>query len=165
MFTLLVALGVLALLTVVDVPSHTPAAAIAEEATARPSAPVPVAPLFHSRWYTQTVDPELAVGDTAVITVVLRNVGHTAWVRDTAAEVRLGERERQPLPEAMRVNWLAGDRPAAQSEATVGEWGLATFTFEVRGATRGIFRLELRPVVDGVTWLEDDGIHVDIWVR
>lgn len=45
---------------------------------------------------------------------------------------------------------------AIQSEATVAPGAVATFTFGVRAPeTPGLYRLHLRPVIDGNTWLED----------
>jgi hypothetical protein len=42
---------------------------------------------------------------------------------------------------------------------------VVTFTFKVVGVAPGVYRLMLRPVVDGVVWLEDEGVFVDIHVR
>lgn len=163
-FTLAAACMVALVVASLDVRLGLPATVLAE-GSPTPSVPPPIAQLFHTKWYTQSTDLELAPGDVGTVTIVLRNVGHTDWVRDTPAEVRIGEIGGAALPENMRVGWLAPDRPAAQSESRVGEQGLATFTFNVKGDRRGVFRLALRPVLDGVAWLEDEGIHVDIWVR
>jgi hypothetical protein len=126
-----------------------------------PSVAAPVAELLHSEWYTQSRSPEISVGETATVTLQFRNVGKTAWVRGTAAEIRLGEVGDRPLPPEMHVDWPYFNRPAVQSESVVNAQGLATFTFKVMGAAPGLFRLRLRPVVDGVTWLEDEGVYVE----
>jgi hypothetical protein len=120
---------------------------------------------LHSEWYTQTVPPVISVGETAVVTIQYRNVGHTPWFKGGPSEVRLGEIGPRPLPPAMRADWLTPDRPAAQSEAVVNERQLATFTFKVAGQSPGTYRLRLQPVVDGVKWLADEGVFVDITVR
>jgi hypothetical protein len=65
----------------------------------------------------------------------------------------------------MRVGWWSWDRPARQSELVVHPQQLATFSFKVAGAAPGVYRLNVRPVVDGVAWLEDDGVFVDITVE
>jgi hypothetical protein len=57
------------------------------------------------------------------------------------------------------------DRPAAQTESVVDERQLASFTFEVAGDAPGTYRLRVQPVVDGVKWLADEGVYVDITVR
>lgn len=128
-------------------------------------AATPIPEALHSKWYTQSADPVINVGQIGHVTIQFRNVGQTAWVRGTAAELRLGEVGPTPLPPAMRVGWPYPDRPAVQTEAVVDPYALGTFTFAVRGVTPGTFRLDLRPVVDGVKWLEDDGVHVNIHVR
>jgi hypothetical protein len=120
---------------------------------------------LHSEWYTQTVAPVIDVGGTAVITIQYRNVGHSPWFKGGPSEIRLGEIGARPLPPAMRVDWLTPDRPAAQSEAVVNERQLATFTFKVAGDSPGTYRLRVQPVVDGVKWLADEGVFVDITVR
>ncbi|HKY51150.1 MAG TPA: hypothetical protein VJP45_07825 [Candidatus Limnocylindria bacterium] len=120
---------------------------------------------LRSQWHSQTAAPVIAVGATAEITIQYRNVGNTPWVKDSPSEIRLGEIGSPPLPAAMRVGWFAADRPAAQSEAVVDERDLATFTFKVIGTAPGTYRLRVRPVVDGVKWLEDEGVFVEITVR
>src|SRR5256712_10177809 len=46
-----------------------------------------------------------------------------------------------------------------QLEPIVGPGSVGTFTFKLKAPpTPGIYVLRLRPVADGVTWLEDDGI-------
>ena len=43
--------------------------------------------------------------------------------------------------------------------------GTATFTFRVVAPLApGAYELDLRPVIDGVTWLENDGVYVLITV-
>jgi hypothetical protein len=40
-----------------------------------------------------------------------------------------------------------------------------TFTFRVRGVRPGTFALHVRPVVDGITWMEDEGVYMVVVVR
>jgi hypothetical protein len=120
---------------------------------------------LHSEWYTQTVAPVIGVGETAAITIQYRNVGHTPWFKGGPSEVRLGEVGSRPLPPAMKVDWLTPDRPAAQTESVVDERQLASFTFKVTGDAPGVYRLRVQPVVDGVKWLADEGVFVDITVQ
>jgi len=126
----------------------------------------PAAADLAGRWLgTSATAIVIAPRERAEVTVRLQNAGRVAWVRGSAAELRLGEFSVSPLPAPMRVDWLAPDRPAIQNEAVVRPQQVATFTVGVRGGERGVFRLHLRPVVDDVTWLADDGIYVDITVR
>ena len=172
LFTLAVAAAALPLLSgallaplTTPVPSATagPESDIDTADPARLRTPLPEE--LHSKWYTQTAKPIIDVGETAVVTVQYRNVGHTPWFKGSPSEIRLGEIGPRPLPPAMRVDWLTPDRPAAQTEAVVNERELATFTFKVAGDAPGTYRLRLQPVVDGVKWLADEGVFVDITVR
>lgn len=126
---------------------------------------IPLPQELHSRWFTQTVPPVIAIGAIADVTIQVRNIGHVPWIKGTPSEIRLGETGPRPLPTAMKVGWPLPDRPAIQSEAVVYEDDVATFSFKVAGAASGTYRLSLRPVVDGVTWLEDEGIYVEITVK
>ena len=146
-------------------PTGTAAPSVEAEAVEPSSLRTPLPEELHSQWYTQTVAPVLTVGETATVTLQFRNVGHAAWIKNSPSEIRLGEVGERPLPPEMRLHWFAPNRPAAQSESIVDERQLATFTFKVAGAVPGTFRLRLRPVVDGVKWLDDEGVFVDITVR
>jgi hypothetical protein len=134
------------------------------EPTAVTSQRVPHAVELHSEWYTQTLPPTLTAGETADITIQFRNVGHTEWIYGSPSEIRLGEVGPRPLPPEMRVDWFHWDRPARQTELVVSSQQLVTFTFKVVGAAPGVYRLNVRPVVDGVSWLKDEGVYVDITV-
>jgi hypothetical protein len=172
LFTLAVAAAALPLLSgSLLAPLAAPAATStadpeSEHETANPaSLRTPLPEELHSEWYTQTVAPVIGVGETADITIQYRNVGHTAWFKGGPSEVRLGEVGPRPLPPAMKVGWLTPDRPAAQTESVVDERQLASFTFKIAGDAPGTYRLRVQPVVDGVKWLADEGVYVDITVR
>ena len=43
--------------------------------------------------------------------------------------------------------------------------GVGTFTFQVRAPmTPGLYAIHLRPVIDAVTWMEDEGVFLYITV-
>lgn len=147
-------------------PIHSPSVVEADEPepTAPASDRVPLAAELHSQWYTQTLPPSLTAGETGDVTIQFRNVGHTEWIFGSPSELRLGEVGPLPLPPEMRVDWFNWDRPARQTELVVSPYQVATFTFKVAGAAPGNYRLNVRPVVDGVAWLEDEGVYVNITV-
>ncbi len=124
-------------------------------------------PGFHSRWVSQTPYPTLAVGQSARVSVVFRNTGQSAWAKGTASEARLGlnRDDRSFAQLGMALNWLLPDRPAVQEEQVVAPGQRATFTFDVRGTVPGTYPLHLRPVVDGVAWMEDEGVYAIVTVR
>lgn len=136
------------------------------QATPAPATPAPTAPAaasLASAWISQTPAPVIAVGGTAKITFTFRNAGSATWVKGTPSEVRLGVTE--PYEPGMALDWPDPDRAAVQNEAVVGPGQLVTFTFEVQGTKPGTFRFDLRPVVDGVGWLTDQGVYTTVEVR
>ena len=115
---------------------------------------------FHSELIDQSRHPVLRAGETsAPITVKLRNTGTRDWVRGKAdQQVNLGVESGGAL-KALAVGWPSADRVAIQNEAIVSPGDSATFAFRVRApSTAGTYALQLRPVVDGVTWLEGDAV-------
>jgi hypothetical protein len=167
LFTAIVGVGAFALarpLLTAPLPSAPAFAAPGDEPQLL-DVPTPIPAALHSRWYTQTVSPVIDVGETGNVTLQFRNVGQTAWILGSPSEIRLGEIGPRPLPTEMKVDWPLPNRPAIQTELVVHVDQVATFTFKVVGVTPGVFRLMLRPVVDGVAWLEDEGVFIDINVR
>ena len=169
-FTLLVAVGVMAAAT--NAQRLLPAALDARPAasaapTVAPSpTPAPTAPAMSSlssAWVGQSPYTAISVGGTTTVTITFRNTGTATWVRGTASEVRLGiVGAYEP---SMAKGWAYPERPAVQREAVVAPNGLATFTFELQGARAGTFEFRLRPIVDGVGWLEDQGVFAQVEVR
>ena len=123
---------------------------------------------YHARWEAQSAYAMLAPGETAQLYVIFRNIGSRPWLRGVSgAEARLGTNEPtdRAYPE-LAWNWFYYNRPAAQSVDAVAPGSLATFAFAVRAPPApGDYRLALRPVVDGTTWLEDFGVFLLISVR
>jgi hypothetical protein len=122
---------------------------------------------FHSTFAGLSAPGPVTAGTVANVTLMIRNTGARSWVRGTATEVRLGI-PRDDHVYASSVTpavWLLPTRPAAQSEAVVPPGGIATFVFPVGGARPGGYRIPLRPVIDGLLWLEDQGMFVDVTVR
>ena len=121
---------------------------------------------FHSAFAAQSVPGPIPAGSVANATLTIRNTGVRPWVRGTATEVRLGipREDRVYAASVMPAVWFLPTRPAVQSESVVPPGGTATFVFPVGGQRSGSYRIPLRPVIDGLTWLEDQGIYVDVTV-
>ena len=122
---------------------------------------------YASAWVSQDPLPVLPRGSSATVTVHVRNKGTSAWVRGTPSEARLGIPGDDTIYQQLGIadGWVLGSRPAVQAEANVAPSQIATFSFRVRGALAGTFLMRLRPVVDGVAWLDDDGIYVVVQVQ
>jgi hypothetical protein len=60
---------------------------------------------------------------------------------------------------------MSANRVAAQTETTVMPGATASFTFQVRApSTPGVYAINLRPVIDGVVWMEDQGVFLYVTV-
>ena len=121
---------------------------------------------YHSAWIDESPFPTLAPGATTQLTLHFKNTGTATWQKGVAgAQANLGINGDDSTfgTLGMGVNWLSSNRVAAQSEASVPPGATATFTFTVRAPmAQGRYRLPLRPVVDGTTWLDDQGIYLDV---
>jgi hypothetical protein len=129
--------------------------------------PVTTAVDYHSRWVSQSAYPTLGAGQmSGPLTISFSNAGSMSWTRGVLGqEARLAVNQDNAQWAALGVNWLSANRVAAQTEATVNPGGIATFTFQVRApSTPGLYAIHLRPVIDAVTWMEDQGVFLYITV-
>lgn len=118
---------------------------------------------FHSRWLDQSPWPVLAPGATTTYTLHFRNTGTATWVRGTSSQANLGVTGDLTTYSdlGLNVGWLSANRLATTAEATVAPGGTATFTFTLRAPLAAAsYRIPLRVVIDGLTWLEDEGVFV-----
>jgi len=119
---------------------------------------------FHSAWVSQDSWPTLAPGMTVSYSIRFRNTGTTTWQRGVVGrQVNLGIVDDSVAFSEMAVGWINANRTATTVEATVAPGAIGTFTFTIRAPTRlGVYQLPLRPVADGVTWLEHQGVFVRV---
>jgi hypothetical protein len=116
---------------------------------------------FHSHLLDQSLHPTLNPGELSLpLTVRFRNTGAKTWMRGVPGQqANLGVVGDDKSLLSLAVGWPAADRVAFQAEPSVGPGGVATFTFRVRASTTsGTYPLHLRPVVDGLMWMEDDQV-------
>jgi hypothetical protein len=116
---------------------------------------------FHSRWLDQSAPVSLPGGQTTTLTVRFRNTGTASWIRGVEGQQAnlgvLGDGS------SLAGGWPTADRAAVQAEAIVPPGGIATFSFTVRApATAGSYRLDVRPVIDGTTWMEHEGVFISL---
>jgi uncharacterized protein YkwD len=128
--------------------------------------PPPPSPSFHAAFQSESAWPTLAAGTSTSLTVKFQNTGSATWqkgVAGTQANLGLNGDTLTFANLGMNDGWLSGNRLATTTEATVGPGQTGTFTFNVRAPmTPGTYRLPLRPVIDGVTWMEDSGVFMVI---
>jgi len=121
---------------------------------------------FHSAWMSQTAVPALQPAATQSVSLLFRNSGTKTWQKGVAgSQVALGINGDNTTFSAlgMNVGWPSANRVAVQNESAVAPGGIATFTFAIKAPfSGGLVNIPLRPVVDGVAWLEDQGIVVPV---
>ncbi len=122
---------------------------------------------YHSAWSSQSAYPTLRPGAlSGPLSVTFRNTGSETWVRGILGqEARLGINGDNTTWAGLAVGWLSTNRVAVQSDAVVAPGALGTFSFQIRAPSApGVYYINLRPVIDGVTWLEDEGVFLVVTV-
>lgn len=124
-------------------------------------------PEYHTTFFAQSEYPIVAPGGTAEWVIAFTNTGTTGWDLSRATAVRLGTWSPQDAPSMLASPaWIAPNRPAEQTTTWVGPGQQAWFRVQLQAPTAtGNYRLYVRPVIDGVEWLENVGAYVDVSVR
>ena len=136
-------------------------------------------PGFHATWYGQSGYMTLCPGDTATAVVAYYNTGTRGWVLGKMGEVAyLGTWAPEPgqdMPSPLGGDGTAGspdtgwpryNRIAIQPHEWVGPNQVAWFQFTVKAPpTPGSYRLYLRPLIEGATWMEDYGVYWLVTVK
>jgi len=119
---------------------------------------------FHSAWAGQSANPTLVPGQAATLVVAFRNTGYRGWYADSPGQqASLGV--SSPL-DATHPELGVGNRLAVQSTSYIGPGQTGWFAFDIHApSTPGTYRLDVRGVIDGATWLEDAGVYWTITVR
>ena len=122
---------------------------------------------YHSRWLTQSPYPTLRAGQVSgTLSISFLNTGAQTWTKGLLGqEARLGVNRDNETWAGLGVGWPSANRVAFQSEASVPPGAVGTFTFQVRApVTPGTYAINLRPVIDAVTWMEDQGVFLYVTV-
>lgn len=119
---------------------------------------------FHAAWAGQSADPTLAPGQAATLVVALKNNGYRGWyVGSPGQQANLGT--SAPLDVA-RPDLGLTNRLGTTTTSYVGPGQVGWFQFQIHAPSApGTYRLDVRGVVDGATWLEDPGIFFLITVQ
>jgi hypothetical protein len=123
---------------------------------------------YHASWSGQSADPTVTIGATATLVLALKNTGSRGWYNDDAGQrVVIGTNDPQDADRSdLAGGWLSENRVTSTTTEYVGPGEVGWFEFTVRApTTAGDYRLALRGVVEGVSWLEDDGIFFTIHVH
>jgi hypothetical protein len=124
---------------------------------------------WHSTWQGQSDYLVMQPDAVASFWIRFSNDGTETWQRGVwgrQANLGLNGDNKEPYRLGMAASWLWDDRIATTTAATVAPGQIAEFRFNVRAPVkRGVYRLDLRPVIDGTTWMEDQGVFWIIDVR
>src|SRR5438874_819521 len=172
-----------ALLLVATIAPARPAAAASCVMDIGPGIPPPPAapsklPGFHAAWYGQSGYMRLCPGDMATATLAYYNSGSLGWVAGRLGEAAyLGTWESEPGQDQPSIlggdgqlrspatAWPRYNRVAQQPAPYVGPGQVAWFQFTVQApANPGTYRLYVRPLIEGATWLEDIGVFWQVLV-
>jgi len=117
---------------------------------------------WHSRWLSQSDYLVMTPGQVANFWIRFTNTGTETWNRGIwgrQANLGLNADDKSPYRLGMAANWLWDDRIATTTVPAVAPGEIGEFRFAVRAPmTRGTYRLNLRPVIDGTVWMEDQGV-------
>lgn len=133
---------------------------------------------FHAAWYGQSGYMSLCPGQQSVATVAFYNSGSRGWVAGRMGEAAYlgtwGPEPGQDRPSRLggdgslgtpNTGWPRADRIAVQPAPYVGPGQVAWFRFTVQAPLApGFHRLYLRPLIEGATWLEDQGVFWQVVV-
>ncbi len=127
---------------------------------------------FHAQWFGQSGYPTLCSGGRSTATVAFYNSGSIGWVSGRMGEVAYlgtwgpepGQDQLSPLggdgtAGSLATGWPRYNRIAMQPASYVGPGQVAWFQFTIQAPlTAGYYRLYLRPLIEGASWLEDFGV-------
>ncbi len=134
---------------------------------------------FHAAWYGQSGYPTLCAGERSTAVVAYYNAGSRGWVSGRMGEVAyLGTWRPEPGQDAPSplggdgtvgtpdTDWPRYNRIALQPADYVGPSQVAWFQFAIQAPTTpGVYRLYLRPLVEGANWMEDYGVYWIVTVK
>ena len=130
--------------------------------------PIAKRPVYWSKWLSQSPYPTLRPGEIAELFFAFRNTGTEPWVRGVwgqEANLGLNGDNKEPYRLRMDVNWLWDDRVATTVEPVVAPLQVGTFRFKLRAPMApGVYRFSIRPVIDGMVWMPDEGVFLTITV-
>src|SRR2546428_8530241 len=172
-----------AVILIVTLAPGTRGAAVTCTAGIGPGIPPPATapakiPGFHAAWYGQSGYMRLCAGDTATATLAYYNSGSLGWVAGRMGQsAYLGTWDSEPGQDRPSVlggdgqlgspatGWPRYNRSAVQPAPYVGPGQIAWFQFTLKApSTAGTYRLYVRPLVEGATWLEDIGVFWQVTV-
>ncbi len=106
-------------------------------------------------------DVSVAPGDTATLWVEIKNTGNTVWKSDGLNAVKLGTARSLDRSSVFQdSSWLSKNRVVTASSIEVAPGAVGRFEFTIKAPNKiGKYTEYFRPVAEGITWLNDSGLH------
>ena len=131
-------------------------------------------PGAHAALYARSGFPTLCPGGSTTVTIAFLNTGSLGWYGNAALGT-WGPEPGQDRASALggdgtsgtpATNWSRVNRPGVQSMPYIGPGQVMWFQFGVQApATPGVYRLGLRPLLEGQQWLEDPNLTFSVTVK
>ena len=159
-------------------PTTPPQAAVPCTETVEPGVP-PVAATTgiagaHAALYARSGFPTLCPGGSTTVTIAFLNTGSLGWYGNAAIGT-WGPEPGQDRASALggdgsggspATSWSRANRPGIQSMPYIGPGQVMWFQFAVQApAIPGVYKLGLRPLLEGQQWLEDPNLTFTVAVK
>ena len=128
----------------------------------------------HAALYARSGFPTLCPGGSTTVTIAFLNTGSLGWYGNAALGT-WGPEPGQDRASALggdgssgspATSWARANRPGIQSLPYVGPGQVMWFQFTVQAPpTSGVYRLGLRPLLEGQQWLEDPNLTFYVVVK
>ena len=128
----------------------------------------------HAALYARSGFPTLCPRGSTTVTIAFLNTGSLGWYGNAALGT-WGPEPGQDRASALggdgsagspATSWSRANRPGIQSMPYIGPGQVMWFQFNVQAPpTPGIYRLGLRPLLEGQEWLEDPNLSFNVIVK
>lgn len=159
-------------------PTTPPQAAVPCTETVEPGVPPVTATTgidgAHAALYARSGFPTLCAGGSTSVTIAFLNTGSLGWYGNAAlgtwgpepGQDRASTLGGDGTAGSPATRWSRANRPGIQSLPYIGPGQVMWFQFTVQApATPGVYRLGLRPLLEGQQWLEDPSFTFTLFVK
>lgn len=112
---------------------------------------------YNAELISKSTDPTIAAGDSATLTVTVKNTGTATWSNTGANPMHLGTWNPQDRSsDFYDATWLSTNRPTGLTEASVAPGAQGTFTFTVKvpsSKANGTYTETFNLVSENLGWL------------
>ncbi|HEV2010329.1 MAG TPA: polysaccharide deacetylase family protein, partial [Candidatus Limnocylindria bacterium] len=128
----------------------------------------------HAALYARSGFPTLCAGGRATVTIAFLNTGSLGWYGNAALGT-WGPEPGQDRASALggdgsggspATSWSSANRPGIQAMPYIGPGQVLWFQFNVQAPTTpGLYKLGLRPLLEGQQWLDDPNLTFSVLVK